>query len=187
MDIFESITSSMAVKNILPLFFPKWSVQFSCSVMSDSLRPHEPQHVRPPCPSPTPSIYPNSCLLSQWYHPTISSSAVPFSSRPQSFPASGFFQMSQLFPSGGQSIKRSLKQVTKCPTLMPMAVIETEIQACTFYSKLKFLHNNHSCLKRKQRYIFTTQLRQTVCFRLCRLSTDVVRWLDRSHIQVVWP
>ena len=78
--------------------------QFSRSVMSDSLRPHEAQHARPPCPSPTPRVYPNSCPLSQWCHPTISSSVVPFSSCPQSFPTSGSFQMSQLFTSGGQSI-----------------------------------------------------------------------------------
>ena len=77
------------------------SVKFSYSVVSNFLWPHEPQHARPPCPSPTPGIYPNSCPLSRWCHPTISSSVVPFSSRPQSFPASGFFQMSQLFTSGG--------------------------------------------------------------------------------------
>ena len=82
---------------------PISSVQFSHSVVSDSLRPHEPQHARPPCPSPTPGVYPNSCPLSQWCHSTISSSIVPFSSYPQSFPASGSFQMSQLFVSGGQS------------------------------------------------------------------------------------
>ena len=80
------------------------SVQFSHSVMSDSLWPHEPQHTRPPCPSLTPGVYPNSCPLSQLCHPTISSSAVPFFSCPQSFSASGSFQMSQLFTSGGQSI-----------------------------------------------------------------------------------
>ena len=72
--------------------------------MSDSLWPHELQHARPPCPSPTPRVYPNSYALSGWCHPTISSSVVPFSSCPQSFPASGSFQMSQLFASGGQSI-----------------------------------------------------------------------------------
>ena len=72
--------------------------------MSDSLQPHEPQHARPPCPSPTPGVYPNPCSLSRWHHPTISSSVIPFSSCPQSFPASGSFQMSQLFTSGGQSI-----------------------------------------------------------------------------------
>ena len=80
------------------------SVQFTRLVVSNSLQPHEPQHARPPCPSPTPRVYPNSCSLSQWCHPTISSSVIPFSSCPQSFPASGSFQMSQLFPSGGQSI-----------------------------------------------------------------------------------
>ena len=78
------------------------SVQFSHSVMSDSLRPHGLQHARPPCPSPTPGVHPNSCPLSWWCHPTISSSVVPFSSCPQSFPASGSLQMSQLFASGGQ-------------------------------------------------------------------------------------
>ena len=80
------------------------SVQFSCSVISDSLRPHEPQHTRPSCPSPTPGVHPNPCPLSWWCHPTISSSVVPFSSCLPSFPASGSFQMSQLFVSGGQSI-----------------------------------------------------------------------------------
>ena len=86
------------------IFMEGSSVQFSCSVMFNSLRPHEPQHTRPPCPSPTPRVYPNSCPLSPWCHPTISSSIVPFSSCLQSFPASGSFQMSQLFESGGQSI-----------------------------------------------------------------------------------
>ena len=78
-------------------------VQFSCSVVSDSLRPHRLQHTRPPCPSPTPGVYPKSCSSSQWCHPNISSSVVPFSCCPQSFPASGSFQMSQFFTSGGQS------------------------------------------------------------------------------------
>ena len=80
------------------------SAQFSRSVLSDSLRPHELQHARPPRISPTPRVYPNSCPLSQWCHPTISSSVIPFSSCLQSFPISGSFQMSQLFASGGQSI-----------------------------------------------------------------------------------
>ena len=77
------------------------SVQFSHSVMSNSLRPHEPQHTRPPCPSPAPGVHPNPCPLSWWCHPTISSSVVPFFSCPQSFPTSGSFQMSWLFASGG--------------------------------------------------------------------------------------
>ena len=78
------------------------SVQFSCSVVSDSLQPHEPQHARSPCPSPAPGVHPR--LLSRWCHPTISSSLVPFSSSHQSFPALGSFLMSQSFTSGGQSI-----------------------------------------------------------------------------------
>ena len=83
------------------------SVQFSHSVMSNSLRPHGLQHARPPCPSPTSGVCSNSCPLSQWCHPTISSSATPVSSCPQSFPASGSFPVNQLFTSGGQSIGAS--------------------------------------------------------------------------------
>ena len=79
------------------------SVQFSYSFLSDSLRPHELQHTRPPCPSPTPGVNPNACPLSWWCHPAISSPVVPFSSCPQSLPASGSFPMSQLFACGGQS------------------------------------------------------------------------------------
>ena len=79
------------------------TVEFSHSVVSDSLQPHGPQHARPPCPSLTPGVYSNSCPLSRWCHPTISSFVVPFSC-PQSFPASGSFPMSQFFASGGPSI-----------------------------------------------------------------------------------
>ena len=81
------------------------NVQFIsvCSVMSDSLQPHESQHARPPCPSPTPRVYSNSCPSSWWCHQAISSSVVPFSSCPQTVPASGSFPMSQLFAWGGQS------------------------------------------------------------------------------------
>ena len=78
-------------------------VQFSRSVLSDSLWPHESQHTRPPCPSQTPGVYSNSCPSSRWCHPAISSSVVPFSSCPQSLPASGSFPMSQFFAWGGQS------------------------------------------------------------------------------------
>ena len=97
------------------------SVQFSRSVVSDSLRPHESQHSRPPCPSPTPGVHPNSCLLSQWCHPAISSSVVPFSSCLQSFPASGFFLMSRLFSSGGQSIGTSASA-----SVLPMKKVRTD-------------------------------------------------------------
>ena len=83
------------------IFLP--SVQLSCSVVSDSSRPHESQHARPPCPSPTLGVYSNSCASSSWCHSAISSSVVPFSSCPQSLPASESFPMSQLFAWGGQS------------------------------------------------------------------------------------
>ena len=92
----------------------KSSVQFSHSAVSNYLWPHEPQHARPPCPSPTPRVHPNSCPLSWWWHPTISSSVVPFSC-PQSFPASGSFQMSQLFASGGQRT-----EVSASTSVLPM-------------------------------------------------------------------
>ena len=78
-------------------------VQFSCSIVSDSLRPHESQHARPPCPSPTPGVHSNSCPSSRWCHPAISS-CHPLLLLPQSLPASGSFQMNQLFALGGQSI-----------------------------------------------------------------------------------
>ena len=84
--------------------------------MSDSLWSHEPQHARPPCPSPTPEVYPNPCPLSRWCHPIISSSVIPFSC-PQSFPASGSFQMSQLFPLGGQRIG-----VSASTSVLPMNI-----------------------------------------------------------------
>ena len=88
-------------------YFPIYchsSVQFSHSLVSDSLQPHELQHAKPPCPSPTPGVHPNSCASSRWCHPAISSSVIPFSSCLQSLPASESFQMSQLFAWGGQSI-----------------------------------------------------------------------------------
>ena len=100
-----------SVHEILQARILEWvSVQFS-SVVSDSLRPHGLQHTRPPCPSPTPGAYSNSCLLCWWCHPTISSSVIPFSSCLQPFPASGSFPMSQFFASGGQSIGASASSV----------------------------------------------------------------------------
>ena len=93
------------------------SVQFSRSVMSNSLRPHELQHARPPCPSPSPRVHSNSCPLSQWCYPAISFSVVHFSSCPQSLPASGSFPMSQLFSWGGQSIG-----VSASASLLPMNI-----------------------------------------------------------------
>ena len=92
---------------IMKVIFQFSSVQFSRSVMSDSLRPHEWQHTRPPCPSSIPRVHSNSGPSSQWCHPAISSSVIPFSSCPQSLPGSEYFPMSQLFAWGGQSIRVS--------------------------------------------------------------------------------
>ena len=103
---------------LLPcLLFIYFSVQFSLSVVSDSLRPHGPQHTMLLCPSPTPRACSNSCPSSQWCHPTISSSVVPFSSCFQSFPASGSFPVSQFFASGGQSIG-----VSASASVLPMNI-----------------------------------------------------------------
>jgi len=98
---FYYLLSTYCVPNTFPYIS---SVQFSRSVVSDSLWPHELQHARPPCPTPTPGVHSNSCPWSRWCHPAISSSVVPFSSCPQSLPASESFPMSQLFTWGGQSI-----------------------------------------------------------------------------------
>ena len=100
--------------HILQIWF---GFEFSRSIVSDSLQPHGLEHARPPCPSPTPRIYSNSCPLSQWCHPTISSSVVPFSSCLQSFPASQSFPSSQFFTSGGQSIG-----VSASTSVLPMNI-----------------------------------------------------------------
>ena len=116
------------------------SVQFSHSVVSDSLWPHEPQHARPPYPSPTPGVYPNSCPLSRWCHPTISSSVVPFFSCPQSFPTSGSFQMSQLFASGGQSLGEALSWA-KC-AVKPFPCISSSNSPSNLMIVIKELQHN---------------------------------------------
>ena len=115
--VFSIATSSSGIDPLIIMWRPSLSLvtvfilkfilcymgyKFSRSVMSNSLRLHEPQHARPPCPSPTPRVHPNPCPLSRCCHPTISSSVVPFSGL-QSFPASGSFQMTQLFTSGSQN------------------------------------------------------------------------------------
>ena len=123
------------------------SVQFSCSVRSNSFRPHERQHARPPCPSPTPGVHPNPCPSSWWYHPTISSSVVPFSSCPQSFPASGSFQMSQLFASGGQSTG-----VSASTLVLPMNTYFHQNFEIQLFSKVPFLC--YSLLNTKISYTF---------------------------------
>ena len=109
------------------------SVQFSRSVVSNSLWPHDPQPTRPPCPSLTPRVYSNSCPLSQWCHLTISSSVVPFSSRLQSFPASGSFQMSQFFASDCQSMG-----VSASASVLPMNIQDWFPLGWTSWISLQF-------------------------------------------------
>ena len=142
--VFPSI-SVYSNESALPIKRPKYgsfsfsisssneSVQFSCSVMSDSLGPHGP-----PCPSPTPRVYSNSCPLSRWCHPTISSSVVPFFSHLQSFPASGSFLMSQFFTSGGQSIA-----VSTSASVLPMN-IQDWFELLGVQGTLKSLLQHHS-------------------------------------------
>ena len=108
-------------------------LQFSHTVMSDSLQPHGVQHARTPCPSPAPRVYSNSCPLSQWCHPSISSSVGPFSSHLQSFPASGSSQMSQLFTSGGQSIG-----VSASTSVLPMNIQDWSTLGWTGWICLQF-------------------------------------------------
>ena len=104
--------------SIYYLYYVTCSIQFSSVAQSClTLRPHKPQHTRPPCLSSTPRVYTNSCPLNWWCHPAISSSVIPFSSYPQSFPASGSFQMSQLFASGGQSVG-----VSASTSVLPMNI-----------------------------------------------------------------
>ena len=125
-DAGEKIVAIVRLRNIFKIKYkslPKeksasvivTSVWFSHLVMSDSLWPHESQNARPPCPAPTPGVYSNSCPLSRWCHPAISSSVVPFSSHIQSFPGSGSFPMSLLFALGGQTIG-----VWASPSVLPM-------------------------------------------------------------------
>ena len=108
------------------------SVQFSCSFVSDSLRSHESQHARLPCPSPTPGVHSNSCPLSQWCYPAISSSVVPFSSCSQSLPASVSFPVSQLFAWGGQSIG-----VSALASVLPMNTQDWSPLGCTGWISLQ--------------------------------------------------
>ena len=123
----QRVGHNWVTKHACKLPLPISSVHFSCSVVSDSLRPHKLQHTRTPCSSQTAGVYPNPCPLSRWCHPKISSSIIPFSSWTQSFPASGSFQMSQLFRSGGQSIGVSAS------TVLPKTFLHANWKVLTFW------------------------------------------------------
>ena len=143
--------------------------------MSDSLQPHEPHLARPPCPSPTPGVYPNPCPSSQWCYPTISSSVVPFSSCPQSFPASGSFQMSQLFASGGQSIG-----VSASTSVFPMNIQDwfprmDWLDLLAVQGTLKSLLQHHSSLIPKM---------STFSLAISCLTTSNLPWFMDLTVQV---
>ena len=142
------------ISNSQYIWYLRSSVQFSCSVLSDPLRRHGPQHTRPPCPSPTPGIYPNSCPLSWWCHPVISSSAV-FSSCFQSFPASESFQRSQLFTSNGQIIG-----VSASTSVLPMDIQNWLPLGCTSWIDLqsKWLSRIFSSTTVQMHQFFSSQL-----------------------------
>ena len=127
-----------------PLKMSKKRIQFSsfAQLWSDSLRPHGRQHARRPCPSPTPGVHPNPCPLSRWCHPTISSSVVPFSFCPQSFPASGHVKMSQLFTSGDQSIG-----VSGSTSVLPMNTQDWSPLGWTHWISLQSLSIYYTRLK----------------------------------------
>ena len=131
------------------------SVQFSCSVVSDSLWPHESQHARPPCPSPTPGVFSDSRPSSWWYHPAISSSVIPFSSCPQSLPASKSFPVSQLFAWGGQSIG-----VSASASVLPMNTQDWSPLQCTGWISLqsKWLSRVFSSTTVQKHQFFGAQL-----------------------------
>ena len=115
----SSLLTFWALSDFTLCIFPFQFSQFSCSVLSNSLWPHGQQHTRPPCPSPTPVVHPNSRPLSRWCHPIISFSVIPLSSCVQSFLASRSFPMSQLFKSGGQNIGASASA-----SVLPMSVLD---------------------------------------------------------------
>ena len=127
--------------------------------MSNSLRPYELQHARPPCPSPTPGVHPNPRPLSRWCHPTISSSVVPFSSHPQSFPASGSFQMNQFFTSGGQSIG-----VSASTSVLPMNTQVWSPLGWTGWISLQ----SHNGYNRSPTMAIITKIENNMCGPGCR-------------------
>ena len=175
--------------------------------MSDSLQPHGLQHATLPCPSPTPGVYPDSCPLSQWYHPTISSSVIPFSSCPQSLPASESFQMSQFFASGGQSIGVSASAsvlpmniqdwfilgwtswISLLSKGLPRVFSNTTIQKHQFFgSQLSLWSNSHIhtwLLEKSQLWLYKPLSVMSLLFNM--LSRFVIAFLPRSkRLLISW-
>ena len=182
------------------------SVQFSRSVVSDSWQPHGLQHARPPCPSPAPEVYSNSCPSSQWCHPAISSSVVPFSSRLQSFPASGSFPMSQFFSSGGQILEfqhQSFQWIFRTdflydgPVGSPCSPRDSQESSPTPHSKSSILHcSAFFIVQLSYPYITTgktialtrwTFVGKVMSLLLNMLSRLVIAFLPRGrHLLISW-
>ena len=153
------------------------SVQFSRSLMSNSLRPHELQHARPPCPSPTPGVYPNLCPSSRWCHPAISSYVIPFSSCPQSFPALRSFPMSQLFSWGGQSIGVSTSNISPSnehPGLISFRLEWLDLLAVQ--GTLKSLLQHHSSKASILRHSTFVTVQLSHPYRTTGKTTALTRW-----------
>ena len=183
-------------------------IQFSLSVMSDSLWPHESQHARSPCPSPAPAVHPNSCPSSRWCQPAISSSVVPFFPWPQSLPASGSFQMSQLFTWGSQSISFSLSisPSNEHPGLVSFRMDWLDLLAVQGTLKSLLQHHSSKASILRHSAFFTVQLshpymttgktiamtRQTFVGKVMSLlfnmlSRLVITFLPRSkHLLISW-
>ena len=157
------------------------SVQFSCSVVSDSLRPNESQHARPPCPSPSPGVHSDSRPSSQWCHPAISSSVVPFSSCPQSLPASESFPMSQLFTWGGQSTGvsalASFFQRNPRPDLLQNGLVGSPCSPRDLKSLLQH-HSSKASILRGSAF-FTVQLSHP--YMTTGKTIALTRWTDLSR------
>ena len=194
-------------KNCHQLNVLRYSVQFSCSVVSDSLWPHESQHTRPPCPSPTPRAYPNPCPLSQWCHPAISSPVVPFSC-PQSFPALGSFPMGQLFVWDSQywSFSFNISPFNEHPGLISFRMDWLDLLALQGTLKSLLQHHSSKASILRRSAFFTVQLsppymttgktialtRRTfvgkvMSLLLNMLSRFVITFLPRSkHLLISW-
>ena len=166
--------------------FVKSHIQFSHSVMSDSSRPYALQHTRPPCPSPTPRVYTNSCPLSQWCHPTISSFVILFSSCLQSFPASGFFPVIQFFASGGQSIG-----VSASASVLPMNIQDLFLLGLTGLISLQskglsrvFSNTTVQKHQRKHSAFFVVQLSHPYMTTGKTIALIIQTFVDKGSIEM---
>ena len=172
-----TICISKLIQMVLGPYLENHSVQFSCSVVSDSLWPHGLQHARPPCPSPAPGVYSNSCPSSRWCHPTISSSVIPFSCL-QSFPASGSFPMSQFFASCGQSVGELLAY---CKAHLPQT-FKTQAEMRSLRRRARALHIMSTQKTPSITWFFFGTLVDLQCHANLCCTT---KWLSCTHVHIL--